>query len=68
MHLLETSLRVRRAKINPGVLLAHSKALTRGTAKYPLTRVEVKLFTLHTNSSGETLDNIILGQLPKRII
>ena len=68
VHLLEASLRVRRAKINPGVLLAHSKALTRGTAKYPLTRVEVKSFTLHTNSSGETLDNIILGQLSKRII
>ena len=68
VHLLEASLRVRRAKINSGVLLAHSKALTRGTAKYPLTRVEVKSFTLHTNSSGETIDNIILGQLPKRII
>lgn len=68
VHVLEAALRVRKAKINPGILIAHSKALTRGTAKYPLTRVEVKSFTLHTGVTGETLDNIILGQLPKRVI
>lgn len=68
VKILDASLRVRRAKINPGILLAHSKALSKGTAKYPLTRVEVKSFTLHTGITGETLDNIILGQIPKRII
>ncbi|XP_031779747.1 uncharacterized protein F54H12.2-like [Nasonia vitripennis] len=68
VKILDASLRVRRAKINPGILLAHSKALSKGTAKFPLTRVEVKSFTLHTGITGETLDNIILGQIPKRII
>lgn len=68
VHIQEATLRVRRAKINPGILLAHSKALSRGTAKYELTRVEVKSFTLHTGVTGENLDNIILGQIPKRII
>ncbi|XP_025160299.1 uncharacterized protein F54H12.2-like [Harpegnathos saltator] len=42
--------------------------LTRTTAKYPLTRVEVKSFTTHSGIVGETLDNVILGQIPKRII
>lgn len=68
VQILEASLKIRKAKINPGILLAHAKALSRGTAKYELTRVEVKSFTLHTGVFGETLDNIILGQIPKRII
>lgn len=68
VHIDEANLLVRRVKINPGVLLAHAKMLSKTTAKYPLTRVEVKTITLHNNVFSETLDNIILGQLPKRII
>ncbi|XP_011312415.1 uncharacterized protein F54H12.2-like [Fopius arisanus] len=64
----EASLIVRRAKLSPGVLLAHAKTLAKTTAKYPLTRVEVKSFVLHRGTSGETIDNAILGQLPKRVI
>jgi len=41
--------------------------LSKTTAKYPLTRVEVKTFTIHAGV-GESIDNAILGQLPKRII
>lgn len=68
IYIEEANLLVRRVKINPGVLLAHAKALSKTTAKYPMTRVEVKAVTLHSDIHGETLDNIILGQLPKRII
>ncbi|KAL6417407.1 hypothetical protein ACFW04_013682 [Cataglyphis niger] len=42
--------------------------LSKVTAKYPLTRVEVKTFTIHSGVVAESLDNVILGQLPKRII
>jgi len=68
IRLLDASLIVRRAKISPGVLLAHARMLSKTTAKYPLTRVEVKTFTIHAGLVGESLDNVILGQLPKRII
>jgi len=68
IHILDASLLVRRAKISPGVLLAHARMLSKVTAKYPLTRVEVKTFTIHSGVAGESLDNVILGQLPKRII
>ena len=68
IHLIEANLRVFRVKISPNILIAHHKALSRGTAKYPLTRTEIKSFTLHTGVTGETLDNVIMGQLPKRII
>ncbi|XP_011171246.1 uncharacterized protein F54H12.2-like [Solenopsis invicta] len=66
--ILDASLLVRRAKISPGVLLAHARMLSKTTAKYPLTRVEVKTFTIHSGLVGESIDNVILGQLPKQII
>lgn len=68
IHIEEANLLVRRVKINPGVLLAHAKMLSKTTAKYPLTRVEVKAITLNNRVLSQTLDNIILGQVPKRII
>lgn len=68
IHIDEASLLVRRVKINPGILLAHAKMLSKTTAKYPLTRVEVKAITLNNRVLSQTLDNIILGQIPKRII
>lgn len=68
IRILDASLLVRRAKISPGVLLAHARMLSKTTAKYPLTRVEVKTFTIHSGLVEESIDNLILGQLPKRII
>lgn len=68
VKILDAGLIVRRAKINPGILIAHAKTLAKTTAKYPITRVEVKAFTMHSGIIGDSLDNIILGQLPKRII
>lgn len=68
IHITDASLLVRRAKIAPSILLAHARALSKSTAKYPLTRVEVKAISMHAGIYGDTLDNVILGQLPKRII
>ncbi|EFN79085.1 Uncharacterized protein F54H12.2, partial [Harpegnathos saltator] len=36
--------------------------------KYPLMKVEVKSFTIHSGVVGKTVDNVILRQIPKRII
>ncbi|XP_063989931.1 uncharacterized protein F54H12.2-like [Diachasmimorpha longicaudata] len=68
LRIVEASLIVRRVKLSPGILIAHAKTLAKTTVKYPLTRVEVKSFVLHNGIMGETLDNAILGQLPKRVI
>lgn len=35
VHILNATLLVRRSKISPGILLAHAKALSKTTAKYP---------------------------------
>ena len=68
IKILEATLLVRRTKVAPDVLLTHARALSKATAKYPLTRVEIKTMSLHAGAYGETIDNVILGQLPKRII
>jgi len=44
IRILDASLIVRRAKISPDVLLAHARMLSKTTAKYPLTRVELKRY------------------------
>lgn len=68
INIMEASLMVRRVKINPSVLIAHAKYLEVCTAKYPVTRVDVKAFTIPSEVLGKTLDNVYLGQLPTRVI
>ncbi|XP_074115789.1 uncharacterized protein F54H12.2-like [Cotesia typhae] len=68
VKILEAMLITRRVKINPSILIAHARTLGQTTAKYPLTRVEVKSFVLSKGILGNTIDNVVLGQLPKRII
>lgn len=68
INITDATLLIRRVRLSPSLLLAHEKMLSQTTAKYPLTRVEVKAITLHNGVHGETIDNVILGQLPKRII
>ena len=68
VHITEATLLVRRVKVSPTVLIAHANTLVSTTAKYPITRVEVKSFTIHNGITGENLENVILGRLPKRII
>jgi len=52
--------------------LTHAKALAKTTAKYPLTRVKVKSISIYSDIYGElygeTLYNVILDQMPKRLI
>ena len=67
-HITEATLLVHRVKVNPTVLVAHSKTLASTTEKYPITRVKVKYFTINSGINGHCLENIILGQLPKRVV
>ena len=64
----EATLYIRRVKVNPSILLSHEESLRKQTAKYPLNRVEVKAISLHAGVHSESIDNFVLGTLPKRII
>lgn len=68
VKIVDAALLVRKVKINPTVLIAHSRALEKTTAKYPLTRVDIKTVTISRDVQSKTMDNIFLGQLPKRVI
>lgn len=68
VEIIEANLFVRKVKINPSILLAHARALSVNTAKYPITRVEVKTVTIGTGIQSKSIDNIFLGQIPKRCI
>lgn len=66
--ILDAALRVRRVKINPNIALTHSRILEQANIKYAIGRVEVKVQTLAQGSKNHTIDNLVLGQLPKRVI
>jgi hypothetical protein len=66
---LDAQLLVKRVKANPAILAAHSTALHAGAlAKYHFTRVEVRTFTYAIGSQSLSIDNAVLGTLPKRLL
>ncbi|XP_055371984.1 uncharacterized protein F54H12.2-like [Condylostylus longicornis] len=66
--IVEAKLFMRHVTINPSVLLAHNAVLEKSNAKYHYKRVKVKNFTIPSNSSSISLDNVFIGQLPNTII
>ena len=68
IKITEANLLVRRVKVSPSVLISHAKGLEKHTAKYPITRADVKTNTISTGVRSASLDNVFNGQLPTRII
>lgn len=62
----EANLFVRKVRINPSILVAHARTLSVCPARYPITRVEIKTVTIPTGIRSKSVDNLFLGQLPKR--
>lgn len=68
IQIIDANLFVRKVKINPSILIAHTRALSITPAKYPITRVEIKTVTIGADIQSKSIDNLFLGQLPKRCI
>src|SRR5258705_1758505 len=68
VQISDATLLVRKVKIGPKFLLAHSAVLAHETAKYPITRCETKAVTIPAQVTGKVLDNIFMGQTPHRIV
>ena len=66
--LTSVTLFLRKIKLSPTVQLAHIKALEKGPVKYPIRRVESKIFSIPRGNLDVTQENLVLGQLPKRVI
>jgi hypothetical protein len=67
--ILEARLLVKHIEANPLILHAHNTTREAGgLAKYHLTSVEVKTFTFAAGSQSLSIDNAVLGHLPKRMV
>ena len=64
----DVSLFVRKVKVDPSVQLEHIKGLEQMTAKYPVCRVETKVFSIPKGNRMANQENLFLGQLPKRLV
>ena len=62
------ALYVRKVQLSPVVRMGHVKALERTSCKYPVRRIEVKVDTVPTGNMNYVQDNMIVGQLPKRLV
>jgi len=67
--LLDAQLLVKRVKPDPVTLLAHTATLHTGAlARYNMTRDELKTFTFSAGSKSLSIDNAVLGPIPKRLL
>jgi len=66
---LNAKLFVKRIRPHPEILSAHNDTLEDGgIARYNLTRVELKTFTFAPGSRSLSIDNLVFGPIPKRIL
>jgi hypothetical protein len=63
----DISLFMNRSKVSYPVVSAHSRALMKGTAKYPIVRGLVKAFNINSGTIDTTIDNAVFGVIPRRI-
>ena len=66
---LDAYLIVNRIRANPVYLIAHNTTVAKGgLARYNMTRVELKAFTYSAGPKSLSIDNAVLGQLPKLLL
>ena len=66
---LEALLYVKRIRPSSSVITAHNEALIAGyPVRYNVTRIELKTFTFAADTQSLSIDNAVLGRLPKRLI
>ena len=66
--IVNASLFVKKATLNPTVQMAHIKALERTPVKYPLRPVEWKVYSIPAGALSHTAENLFLNALPKRLV
>jgi hypothetical protein len=68
LKIMDATLFMNHATINPSILIAHEKVLETSNAHYPYKRVEVKSYTIPSGTFNLSLDNVVLGLLPNLLI
>jgi hypothetical protein len=65
---LDAKLLVRRIRANPQIPLAHEETLKTDLARYNMTRVELKTFTFSAGPQSLSIDQAVIGRIPKRLL
>jgi hypothetical protein len=66
---LYAQLRVNRIRPNPQIQVARNTVISKGgKVKYNITTVELKSFTFSNGSQSLSIDNAVLGEIPKRLL
>lgn len=68
IELLDVVYKVAKVRVDPGVLLNHSKQIEATPVKYTLTRNELKMNTIPKGSTEFYWDNIFPQAIPDRIV
>lgn len=68
IQLVDASLIVRKAEINPGILVAHSKTLNSHTAKFPFKHVDIKTRTVPAGITDHNIVHPYQNKIPNRLI
>ncbi|TKS65905.1 hypothetical protein D9C73_027927 [Collichthys lucidus] len=68
LRILGASLFVKKVTVSPAIRLGHAAALQRGNALYPLSRVNVKTYSIPANSRICNQENLFLGAMPKYVV
>ena len=66
IELMSVNLYIRKITPSPGVLLGHTQALMKPSAKFPVIRTTCSVMSVSAGHSND--NNLYLGQLPKTIV
>ena len=67
--ILEALLYVKRIRPSASVITGHNETLLKGyPVRYNITSIELKTFTYGAGSQSLSMNNEVLGRLPKRVI
>lgn len=67
LEIQESILYVHKTKATPALLAAHTRAHSINPVVYPISRNEIVLHNLSQGFIDATMDNVIRGQMPRRI-
>nr|XP_049596960.1 uncharacterized protein LOC125981132 [Syngnathus scovelli] len=68
LKILGTSLFLKKVTVSPAVAIGHAATLQKGNARYPLSQINMKTFSIPQNSRICHQDNLFLGHIPKQIV
>lgn len=68
LKILGASLFMKKVTVSPAVRLGHSAALMKGNALYPMSRINVKTYSIPQNSRLCNQENLFLGVMPKYVV